>query len=274
MRCSGLKTAAKRGKITSVKTQRGGAGDPEGEVQGCRAVWQRHLGCRAGVCLHLALLWCVEAVPRGFLGNTSALWGWSFPEMASGSAGGGRGWTRGCPLGLSGQRGALVGSCCLLPRKPLLWLPARHRNSGLSLCRSRKIQIRNIPPHLQWEVRSTTLALCPLQAPMWSSVYLPVIPAGRWGGLGSFLLLSSGLSGVMGCGWVKVIELLGRGGLEMALRSRGVLLEMAHPKTDFGRRSGVEQVLSPDGSCPALPTFCSLPRCWMVSWLSMGQWRM
>uniref|UniRef100_A0A803YMG2 RRM domain-containing protein n=1 Tax=Meleagris gallopavo TaxID=9103 RepID=A0A803YMG2_MELGA len=78
--------------------------------------------------------------------------------MASGSAGGGRGWTRGCPLGLSGQRGALVGSCCLLPRKPLVWLPAHHHNSGLSLCRSRKIQIRNIPPHLQWEVLDGLLA--------------------------------------------------------------------------------------------------------------------
>uniref|UniRef100_A0A8C2UDN4 Insulin like growth factor 2 mRNA binding protein 2 n=1 Tax=Coturnix japonica TaxID=93934 RepID=A0A8C2UDN4_COTJA len=36
--------------------------------------------------------------------------------------------------------------------------------------RSRKIQIRNIPPHLQWEVRSATLALCPLKAPVWSSI--------------------------------------------------------------------------------------------------------
>lgn len=229
---------------------------------------------RAGVCLHPSLLWCAEAVPRGFLGNTSAQWGWSFPEMASGPAGGGQGWTWGCPLGLSGQRGALVGSCCLLLRKPPVWLPTHHHNSGLSLCRSRKIQIRNIPPHLQWEVRSAMLALCPFTAPLWSSIYLPVIPAGRWGGLGSLLLPSSGHSGVMGCGWMKVMELLGGGGLETALRSRGVLLEMAHPKTDSGRRLGVEQDPSLAGSCPTLPTCCSLPRCWMASWLSTEQWRM
>lgn len=47
-------------------------------------------------------------------------------------------------------------SCHLIPRKPFpscCGVPA-DPNPGLCLCRSRKIQIRNIPPHLQWEVRS------------------------------------------------------------------------------------------------------------------------
>uniref|UniRef100_A0A8B9QPK3 Uncharacterized protein n=1 Tax=Anas platyrhynchos TaxID=8839 RepID=A0A8B9QPK3_ANAPL len=39
-----------------------------------------------------------------------------------------------------------------------LSLPSCDRNPGLCLCRSRKIQIRNIPPHLQWEVLDGLLA--------------------------------------------------------------------------------------------------------------------
>uniref|UniRef100_A0A8D2QNJ6 Insulin like growth factor 2 mRNA binding protein 2 n=1 Tax=Zosterops lateralis melanops TaxID=1220523 RepID=A0A8D2QNJ6_ZOSLA len=45
------------------------------------------------------------------------------------------------------QRGFSL--CCEVPADP---------NPGLCLCRSRKIQIRNIPPHLQWEVLDGLLA--------------------------------------------------------------------------------------------------------------------
>ncbi|XP_038002143.1 insulin-like growth factor 2 mRNA-binding protein 2 isoform X2 [Motacilla alba alba] len=45
------------------------------------------------------------------------------------------------------QRGFSL--CCEAPADP---------NPGLCLCRSRKIQIRNIPPHLQWEVLDGLLA--------------------------------------------------------------------------------------------------------------------
>uniref|UniRef100_A0A8C8BQ35 Insulin like growth factor 2 mRNA binding protein 2 n=1 Tax=Otus sunia TaxID=257818 RepID=A0A8C8BQ35_9STRI len=56
---------------------------------------------------------------------------------------------------------ALLGSdCCLIPGKPLpsCCSVLADPNPGLCLCRSRKIQIRNIPPHLQWEVLDGLLA--------------------------------------------------------------------------------------------------------------------
>uniref|UniRef100_A0A8C0FCT0 Insulin like growth factor 2 mRNA binding protein 2 n=1 Tax=Bubo bubo TaxID=30461 RepID=A0A8C0FCT0_BUBBB len=53
-----------------------------------------------------------------------------------------------------------LASCCLIPGKPLpsCCSVLADPNPGLCLCRSRKIQIRNIPPHLQWEVLDGLLA--------------------------------------------------------------------------------------------------------------------
>uniref|UniRef100_A0A663LV08 Insulin like growth factor 2 mRNA binding protein 2 n=1 Tax=Athene cunicularia TaxID=194338 RepID=A0A663LV08_ATHCN len=53
-----------------------------------------------------------------------------------------------------------LASCCLIPGKPLpsCCSMLADPNPGLCLCRSRKIQIRNIPPHLQWEVLDGLLA--------------------------------------------------------------------------------------------------------------------
>nr|XP_025972095.1 insulin-like growth factor 2 mRNA-binding protein 2 [Dromaius novaehollandiae] len=49
------------------------------------------------------------------------------------------------------------GNCCPAVATCGVCIPSDH-NLGLCLCRSRKIQIRNIPPHLQWEVLDGLLA--------------------------------------------------------------------------------------------------------------------
>uniref|UniRef100_A0A8B9Q046 Insulin like growth factor 2 mRNA binding protein 2 n=1 Tax=Apteryx owenii TaxID=8824 RepID=A0A8B9Q046_APTOW len=49
------------------------------------------------------------------------------------------------------------GNCCPPVAMCGMCIPS-NRNLGLCLCRSRKIQIRNIPPHLQWEVLDGLLA--------------------------------------------------------------------------------------------------------------------